>query len=155
MRRDAYLSVFNDLFKGLAHYTSKGELEFIPKTEEQKSAADPTAPIERPKVVLKGTEQWELLKCISGVFNESCETRGDVCLFSEIRKDPFDILPEGWICVSHNSGIPIYLHKQLRVVSVTRPYFLGKGSVRVSHASVLLGMRGAGARSGNTCVMKL
>ena len=57
VRRDAYSSVFDDVFKGLAHYTSKGELEFTPKTEEQKSAADPTAPIERPKVVLKGTEQ--------------------------------------------------------------------------------------------------
>ncbi len=54
---------------------------------------------------------------------------GDI---TELRKDPFDILPEGWICVTHNSGLPIYLHKQLRVVSVSRPYFLGKGSIRVS-----------------------
>ena len=47
--------VTKDFFlQGLAHYTSKGELEFNKDTKEQKSASDPTAPIERPKVVLKG-----------------------------------------------------------------------------------------------------
>lgn len=40
--------------QGLAHYTSKGELEFGKTTAEEKTEADPTAPIERPKIVLRG-----------------------------------------------------------------------------------------------------
>lgn len=40
------------------------------------------------------------------------------------------MLPEGWIKVTHNSGLPIYLHKVHRVCTVSRPYFLGPGSVR-------------------------
>ncbi|XP_015923719.1 titin homolog [Parasteatoda tepidariorum] len=45
-------------------------------------------------------------------------------------KDHFEVLPEGWIEVTHNSGIPIYLHKQTRVCCVSKPYFLGPGSTR-------------------------
>ncbi|GFT92350.1 microprocessor complex subunit DGCR8 [Trichonephila clavipes] len=45
-------------------------------------------------------------------------------------RDHFDVLPEGWIEVTHNSGMPIYLHKQSRVCSVSQPYFLGPGSTR-------------------------
>lgn len=47
-------------------------------------------------------------------------------------RDHFDVLPEGWIEVTHNSGMPIYLHKASRVCSVSKPYFLGPGSTRVS-----------------------
>lgn len=43
----------------------------------------------------------------------------------------FDILPEGWIQVTHNSGMPLYLHKTSRVCTLSKPYFLGPGSVRV------------------------
>ncbi|XP_036326728.1 microprocessor complex subunit DGCR8 [Rhagoletis pomonella] len=42
----------------------------------------------------------------------------------------FEVLPEGWVQVTHNSGMPLFLHKQTRVVSASRPYFLGHGSVR-------------------------
>ncbi|XP_055374261.1 microprocessor complex subunit DGCR8 [Condylostylus longicornis] len=42
----------------------------------------------------------------------------------------FEVLPEGWVEVTHNSGMPIYLHKQTRVCSVSKPYFLGPGSAR-------------------------
>lgn len=44
----------------------------------------------------------------------------------------FEVLPEGWVQVTHNSGMPLYLHKTSRVLCVSRPYFLGPGSVRVS-----------------------
>ena len=43
-------------------------------------------------------------------------------------------LPEGWVQVTHQSGMPVFLHRQSRVVTVTRPYFLGPGSLRVSDA---------------------
>lgn len=45
-------------------------------------------------------------------------------------QDHFEILPEGWIEVTHSSGIPLYLHKQSRVCTVSKPYHLGKDSVR-------------------------
>ena len=58
------------------------------------------------------------------------------CIFvlniSDKGVDPFDILPEGWVIVTHNCGMPIYLHKQLRVCTLSKPYFLGPGSARVS-----------------------
>ena len=37
----------------------------------------------------------------------------------------------------HNSGVPVYLHRESRVVTWSRPYFLGTGSIRVGAASVL------------------
>lgn len=45
-------------------------------------------------------------------------------------QDYFEVLPEGWIEVTHSSGIPIYLHKQSRVCVLSKPYYLGGGSVR-------------------------
>ncbi|XP_046385920.1 microprocessor complex subunit DGCR8 [Ischnura elegans] len=42
----------------------------------------------------------------------------------------FDVLPEGWVQVTHNSGMPIYLHKPTRVCTLSKPYFLGPGSAR-------------------------
>jgi microprocessor complex subunit DGCR8 len=39
-------------------------------------------------------------------------------------------LPDGWCEVFHTSGFPLYFHKQTRVVTLSRPYFLGSTSVR-------------------------
>nr|XP_023029304.1 microprocessor complex subunit DGCR8-like [Leptinotarsa decemlineata] len=52
-----------------------------------------------------------------------------------VEKDQnhFDVLPEGWIQVTHNSGMPLYLHKTSRVCTLSRPYFLGTGSARKHH----------------------
>lgn len=50
---------------------------------------------------------------------------------TEKGKNHFEVLPEGWLQVTHNSGLPIYMHKVSRVCSVSRPYFLGPGSLRV------------------------
>ncbi|KAG1652101.1 Microprocessor complex subunit DGCR8 [Nymphon striatum] len=47
-----------------------------------------------------------------------------------INRDHFEFLPEGWIEVTHNSGMPVYLHKESRVCSFSPPYFLGRGSAR-------------------------
>jgi len=48
----------------------------------------------------------------------------------EIGHNHFDVLPEGWVQVTHNSGMPLYLQKQTRVCTLAKPYFLGPGSVR-------------------------
>lgn len=45
-------------------------------------------------------------------------------------QDYFEPLPEGWIEVTHSSGMPIYLHKQSRVCTASKPYYLGGGSAR-------------------------
>ena len=48
-------------------------------------------------------------------------------------KNHFDVIPNGWVVVEHISGMPIYLHRQSRSISVTRPYHLGPASARVSY----------------------
>ncbi|KAJ8312850.1 hypothetical protein KUTeg_010223 [Tegillarca granosa] len=53
-------------------------------------------------------------------------------VLKEKGHDPFEVLPEGWVVVTHNSGMPVYLHKQSRVCTLSKPYFLGPGSVRAS-----------------------
>lgn len=50
----------------------------------------------------------------------------------ESEQDHFEILPEGWVEITHYSGMPIYLHKESRVCSMSKPYYLGTGSARVS-----------------------
>lgn len=50
-------------------------------------------------------------------------------------RPPTEPLPDGWIMTFHNSGIPVYLHRETRVVTWSRPYFLGTGSIRVGHDS--------------------
>lgn len=55
----------------------------------------------------------------------------DKVVLIEKGQNHFDILPEGWIQVTHNSGMPLYLHKVTRVCTLAKPYFLGSGSARV------------------------
>lgn len=57
---------------------------------------------------------------------------------SEKGNSHFEVLPEGWVQVTHNSGMPVYLHKQTRVCTMAKPYFLGQGSVRVSTLQAFL-----------------
>ncbi|XP_078524051.1 microprocessor complex subunit DGCR8 [Lissotriton helveticus] len=45
-------------------------------------------------------------------------------------RPPTEPLPEGWLMTYHNSGIPVYLHRESRVVTWSRPYFLGTGSIK-------------------------
>ncbi|KAG5682513.1 hypothetical protein PVAND_011862 [Polypedilum vanderplanki] len=51
-------------------------------------------------------------------------------IMEEKGRNHFEMLPEGWVQVTHDSGMPLYLHRQSRVCSASRPYFLGPGSVR-------------------------
>lgn len=49
----------------------------------------------------------------------------------ERGQNHFEILPEGWVEITHFSGMPVYLHKQSRVCTLSKPYYLGQGSARV------------------------
>lgn len=64
-----------------------------------------------------------------------------VCLYQSSLvlgrgRPPTEPLPDGWIMTFHNSGIPVYLHRETRVVTWSRPYFLGTGSIRVMQQSL-------------------
>lgn len=48
----------------------------------------------------------------------------------EKRKNHFDVLPQGWVKIDHDSGVPIYLHRPSRSVTISRPYCLGTASAR-------------------------
>lgn len=62
----------------------------------------------------------------------------DVFVFCAGRgRPPTEPLPDGWIMTFHNSGVPVYLHRESRVVTWSRPYFLGTGSIRVGESSVI------------------
>lgn len=65
--------------------------------------------------------------------NKKFETQYDEkfkTVLVELDQNHFEVLPEGWVQVTHNSGMPLYLHTGSRVCSTSRPYFLGPGSVR-------------------------
>ena len=53
-------------------------------------------------------------------------------LLAVLGSMPLMPLPEGWIGVNHKSGGIVYLHKKTRVVTWSRPYFIGTASLRVS-----------------------
>ena len=52
-------------------------------------------------------------------------------------KNHFDVLPPGWIVVEHNSGMPVYLHRYSRSVTLSKPYHLGSASARVMHFKII------------------
>lgn len=60
-----------------------------------------------------------------------------IICFKGRGRPPTEPLPDGWIMTFHNSGIPVYLHRESRVVTWSRPYFLGTGSIRVRAANFL------------------
>ncbi|VDL79675.1 unnamed protein product [Nippostrongylus brasiliensis] len=47
-----------------------------------------------------------------------------------LEHDHFMNLPEGWTRITHNSGMPVYLHRKSRVISLSKPYFIGTEGVR-------------------------
>ncbi|KAK5648513.1 hypothetical protein RI129_003405 [Pyrocoelia pectoralis] len=87
----------------------------------------------------------EVNKMLDAAFNESKKRKieevkennaekpfeeKDKVVLIQKGQNHFDILPEGWIQLSHNSGMPLYLHKASRVCTLSKPYFLGSGSAR-------------------------
>lgn len=88
------------------------------------------------KTVLK-SEWWICLLSFGKVYSSKscCNVVMCACvsIFSSAGRGrpPTEPLPDGWIMTFHNSGIPVYLHRETRVVTWSRPYFLGTGSIRV------------------------
>ncbi|XP_055342146.1 LOW QUALITY PROTEIN: microprocessor complex subunit DGCR8-like [Paramacrobiotus metropolitanus] len=48
----------------------------------------------------------------------------------EKRNHLFEFLPQGWLQVLHESGMPVYCHRESRICTLSRPYGLGKASLR-------------------------
>lgn len=88
---------------------------------------------EKYKTVLEGL-LLSFFSSIKSLINEQFRYDLSIILIRLLEKghNHFEVLPEGWVQVTHNSGLPIYLHKTSRVCTISRPYFLGPGSVRVS-----------------------
>lgn len=57
-------------------------------------------------------------------------TQKDKIVMVEKTKNHFEVLPDGWVILTHNSGMPLYLHRSTRVCTLSKPYFLGPGSAR-------------------------
>nr|CAG4641636.1 EOG090X04U5 [Eurycercus lamellatus] len=68
-------------------------------------------------------------RATNGDSNMAYEEKEKIVL-EEKGKNHFEVLPENWVQVTHNSGMPIYLHKPTRVCTLAKPYFLGPGSAR-------------------------
>lgn len=81
---------------------------------------------------------WILRTCWTRSCRKTCETkrtrsekRNCKTVLEERGRNHFEVLPEGWVQIVHNCGIPVYLQiNRTRVCCVARPYFLGPGSVR-------------------------
>uniref|UniRef100_A0A914H1J6 Microprocessor complex subunit DGCR8 n=1 Tax=Globodera rostochiensis TaxID=31243 RepID=A0A914H1J6_GLORO len=69
----------------------------------------------------QANENGDRPKHISKKFKRVLEFRG---------MDHFDVLPDGWVEITHASGLPVYLHRPTRCCTFSRPYFIGRGSVR-------------------------
>lgn len=79
----------------------------------------------------KKREYEERFKVImEGEINKLLLTSTNPRILTEKGRNHFEVLPEGWVQVTHDSGMPLYLHRHSRVCSLSRPYFLGPGSVR-------------------------
>lgn len=57
-------------------------------------------------------------------------TEKEKVVMVEKAKDHFEVLPDGWVTLTHNSGMPLYLHRSSRVCTLSKPYFLGPASAR-------------------------
>ena len=42
----------------------------------------------------------------------------------------FEFLPNGWLKVTHQSGVPVYFHRETRICTLGRPYGLGRAGLR-------------------------
>ncbi|KAK5871651.1 hypothetical protein PBY51_004516 [Eleginops maclovinus] len=67
---------------------------------------------------------------VDALLEEACLSLKRCTVLKSRGRPPTEPLPDGWIMTFHNSGIPVYLHRETRVVTWSRPYFLGTGSIR-------------------------
>lgn len=44
--------------------------------------------------------------------------------------DSKDPIPDGWTVINHHSGFPLYLHKESRVATWARPYYIGTSNAK-------------------------
>ena len=44
--------------------------------------------------------------------------------------DSKDPIPDGWTIINHHSGFPVYMHKESRIVTWSRPYYIGSSNAK-------------------------
>ncbi|CBY32268.1 unnamed protein product [Oikopleura dioica] len=52
--------------------------------------------------------------------------------------DSKDPIPDGWTVINHHSGFPLYLHKESRVATWARPYYIGTSNAKSHKGTVPL-----------------
>ena len=53
-------------------------------------------------------------------------------IVSKGERNSFAFLPPGWISFNHETGIVMYLHKDTRVITLSKPYSAPKTNVKVT-----------------------
>lgn len=54
----------------------------------------------------------------------------DKYILIESNTELFEFLPPGWLKVMHQSGMPVYCHRETRICTFGRPYGLGRATLR-------------------------
>ncbi|KAE9549879.1 hypothetical protein FO519_006908 [Halicephalobus sp. NKZ332] len=121
---------------------SKSPFSREPKSEPDQEMEDsPPEPgledsEDNDEAEIKDDEDFEIDELLEADIDEALkEEKGEytICEKTVLKrrpKDLFNILPDNWIEVTHDSGLIVYLHKPTRVCTFGRPYFLGPGSAR-------------------------
>ncbi|CAI5439069.1 unnamed protein product [Caenorhabditis angaria] len=74
-------------------------------------------------------ELEELIEKGGEVEDENSSRKVWKTVLEKIDHDRFNPLPADWAMVTHASGMPVYLHKPTRVITLTRPYKV-EGAIR-------------------------
>ncbi|XP_039300316.1 microprocessor complex subunit DGCR8 [Nilaparvata lugens] len=118
----------NSLDVGLHNYNSKDENADTSKVKGETADLESSKP--KTNNIDDEEEECKVFKIIDDDKNElEYEVRPKFVL-EELEQNHFDLLPEGWVKLTHRSGMPLYLHRKSRVCTLSRPYYLGPGSNR-------------------------
>jgi len=103
---------------------------FIMTEEISSGSSSPSSDSSSVSIADDNDEVDQLLESFFEESNPPSHIERTKTVLKKRGQDYFEVLPEGWIEVTHSSGMPLYLHKQSRVCTVSKPYYLGTGSVR-------------------------
>ena len=91
-------------------------IEVVPEGEGKEIPAEPVCPVGNSDTV--GEQEYEIYT------KEVVKHRGG----SWLRNS--EPLPEGWTILNHHCGFPLFFQKEARIVTWSRPYYIGKASVK-------------------------
>ncbi|XP_072164324.1 microprocessor complex subunit DGCR8-like [Diadema setosum] len=84
----------------------------------------------------KARDVWREVVTQGGSLPEGLIGVKEKMVLKKHGQEPLEGLPDGWVRISHQCGMPLYLHRPTRVCTWSRPYLLGSGSARRHHVPV-------------------